>query len=116
MLRPGQRPRSAWRASQTVWETRGVFLCVRHARGLDGAGSRGPAGESPLVSGSLSMAPQVLLGNMGLGTDSASQRYEACSGDERLELQLPRDSPRLPAGATRIGDFALQSDAMRGHS
>lgn len=56
----------------------------------------------------------VLLGNMGLGKDSASQWDEACSGDERPELRLPRHSPRLPAAATRIGDFALQSDGTRG--
>lgn len=62
------------------------------------------------------MAPPLLLGNMGLGKGSASQQDEACSGDERPELQLPRDLPRLPAGATRTGDFALQSDATRGHS
>lgn len=60
------------------------------------------------------MAPRMLLGNMRLGKDSESQPDEACSGDERPGLRLPRHSPRRPAGATRIGDFVLQSNGTRG--
>lgn len=94
----------------------GVFLCVQHARGWMEPGA-GDLLVRALVSGGLSMAPQVLLGNMGLREGlSIPARYEACSGGRGRNCSCPGTTARLPTGATRIGDFALQSDAMRGHS